>query len=300
MKNLEEGCGKLVKLCLKHNIDLGEDAMTAADVVRGLQLNSSTDRDSVEKLRDASKTLWADEGVKRAYELSILETSVKDQMNPNDAFFLNQVDVICAEGYMPTDEDMLRMRRSTSGSHSLDFEFEPEKFGQKGKKSFWTITDVGGQIHERATWYEQFNELDGLIFVLSLSDFDQMSQDSRGANKFVEDGVQLMLQVMRAETLQGVPVVVMLNKADIFKTKLLANKDVGIKKAFPNYPGDPDDVNASSAYIRDFIRSEIEAQSSVSQNFYITMATDTNMVKNVISKVILNILTQSLQNVGMI
>ena len=99
----------------------------------------------------------------------------------------------------------MNMRRSTSGAHSLDFTYDPKQFGAQGKTTAWTFTDVGGQIHERATWYEEFNDLDGLIFVLSLPDFDQTSQDNRSANKLVEDGVNLMLQVMRADNLQGVP-----------------------------------------------------------------------------------------------
>lgn len=207
-----DACQKLVKICLKNELELPPDVMSAADRIRSLNIQSPQDTESVQALKVAANNIWNNGEIKKAFKLSIIETSSKDAMNANDDYFLGQIDTVCDPAYSPSDNDLLMMRRSTSGAHSLDFTFDPVQFKMPGKLSYWTLTDVGGQIHERATWYEEFNDLDGLIFVLSLPDFDQTSQDNRSANKLVEDGVNLMLQVMRADNLQGVPVCVLLNK----------------------------------------------------------------------------------------
>jgi len=108
------------------------------------------------------------------------------------------------------------------------------------KPSDWSITDVGGQIHERTTWYEEYTDCSGVIFVMGLSDFDQQSQDKRKTNKFVEDGINLMLEVAKVETLQGVPLIIMLNKKDLFEEKVKVS-ETGICATFPEYAGDKND-----------------------------------------------------------
>ena len=245
IQNIVDACQKLVKISLKHELPLASKTMNESEVIRSTRVNSAEDDFSA--LKDAVKIIWADPQIKKAFSLSLGESSSKDAVNANDDFFLSKADKVLTPGYVPTDEDILKLRRSTSGAHSLDFKFDPKKFGkghdkgisgQKHKSSYWTLTDVGGQIHERATWYEEFADLDGLVFVLSLPDFDQKSQDNRSANKLVEDGINLMLQVMRADNLLEVPVCVLLNKFDIFVKKIAAS-DEGISAVFPEYKGNP-------------------------------------------------------------
>ncbi|GMI05931.1 hypothetical protein TrLO_g5623 [Triparma laevis f. longispina] len=299
-QNMIDACQKLVKICLKNELELPPDVMSAADRIRSLNIQSPQDTESVQALKVAANTIWNNGEIKKAFKLSIIETSSKDAMNANDDYFLGQIDTVCDPAYSPSDNDLLMMRRSTSGAHSLDFAFDPIQFKMPGKLSYWTLTDVGGQIHERATWYEEFNDLDGLIFVLSLPDFDQTSQDNRSANKLVEDGVNLMLQVMRADNLQGVPVCVLLNKKDLFIRKIAANPTVGIKEVFPEYEGKTNSHGESIQFIQNFIDQEISKETNVSKTFYVTTATDTEIVKNILGKVVENITNQNLQHAGLI
>ncbi|GMI10338.1 hypothetical protein TrRE_jg7772 [Triparma retinervis] len=304
IQNIVDACQKLVKISLKHELPLASKTMNESEVIRSTRVNSAEDDFSA--LKDAVKIIWADPQIKKAFSLSLGESSSKDAVNANDDFFLSKADKVLTPGYVPTDEDILKLRRSTSGAHSLDFKFDPKKFGkghdkgisgQKHKSSYWTLTDVGGQIHERATWYEEFADLDGLVFVLSLPDFDQKSQDNRSANKLVEDGINLMLQVMRADNLLEVPVCVLLNKFDIFVKKIAAS-DEGINAVFPEYKGNPKNAEECALYIENFIREEISKDSKVTKSFYITQATDTDMIANVISKIIDSIALQNMKRSG--
>jgi hypothetical protein len=51
-------------------------------------------------------------------------------------------------------------------------------------------------------------------------------------------------------------------------------------------------------YIESFIREEISKDSKVTKSFYITQATDTDMIANVISKIIDSIALQNMKRSG--
>jgi len=224
---------------------------------------------------------------------------------PNDVVFLDGVDRVCEAGYLPTDTDILNMRRSTDGAHTLNFTFDPKEFKEKGSTvnfqsddpSEWSITDVGGQIHERTTWYEEYTDCSGVIFVMSMADYDQQSQDKRKTNKFVEDGINLMLEVSKVETLQGVPLIIMLNKKDVFEEKI-AVADVGISKTFPEYKGDKNDARQSIAFLEQLLSDIVESGTSSSCSIYVTQATDTNMIANVLAGTLQAITKQNLREMG--
>jgi len=215
------------------------------------------------------------------------------------------MDRLCAPGYLPSDADILNMRRSTSGAHTLEFTFDPAEFAARAgnsamandKPSDWSITDVGGQIHERTTWYEEYTDCSGVIFVMGLSDFDQQSQDKRKTNKFVEDGINLMLEVAKVETLQGVPLIIMLNKKDLFEEKVRVS-ETGICATFPEYGGDKNDPKESLEFIEQLLSDIIEGGTSSESSIYVTQATDTQLIGNVLAGVLQAITKQSLKEMG--
>ena len=76
-------------------------------------------------------------------------------------YFLVKVDKILSGSYMPDNDDMLRLRRETSGSTKMEFPFNTETF---------LMVDVGGQLHERITWEaEMTSDLIGVIYMASLA-----------------------------------------------------------------------------------------------------------------------------------
>ncbi len=75
-------------------------------------------------------------------------------------YFLNNSDRIMDVKQSITDEDMLKLRRETSGAQRLPF-----KFGQNNL----TMVDVGGQIHERTTWEAEFSDVLAVIYMVSLA-----------------------------------------------------------------------------------------------------------------------------------
>ena len=73
--------------------------------------------------------------------------------------------------------DILRCRAPTTGIVETDFEFENAKF-----KMF----DVGGQRSERKKWIHCFENVTAVVFVASISEFDQSLYEDNDMNRMDE------------------------------------------------------------------------------------------------------------------
>jgi hypothetical protein len=109
---------------------------------------------------DAIRSLWRDSSVKEA-----VRRSREFQLNDSAVYYFNAIDRMASVGYMPTDQDILRSRVKTTGITETTF-----KVGELTYKLF----DVGGQRSERKKWIHCFENVTALVFLVSLSEYDQM------------------------------------------------------------------------------------------------------------------------------
>jgi guanine nucleotide-binding protein G(i) subunit alpha len=109
---------------------------------------------------DAVRGLWHDRSVKEA-----VRRSREFQLNDSAVYYFNSMDRMSSAGYMPTDQDILRSRVKTTGITETTF-----KVGELTYKLF----DVGGQRSERKKWIHCFENVTALVFLVSLSEYDQM------------------------------------------------------------------------------------------------------------------------------
>lgn len=72
-------------------------------------------------------------------------------------------------GYLPTDQDILRSRVKTTGIVENTF-----KVGE----TTYRVFDVGGQRSERKKWINCFDGVNALVFMVSLSEYDQRLYES--------------------------------------------------------------------------------------------------------------------------
>jgi len=79
--------------------------------------------------------------------------------------YFNAIDRMSAPGYLPTNQDILRSRVKTTGITETTF-----RVGELTYKLF----DVGGQRSERKKWIHCFENVTALVFLVSLSEYDQM------------------------------------------------------------------------------------------------------------------------------
>ena len=109
---------------------------------------------------DAIRGLWKDPSVREA-----VSRSREFQLNDSAVYYFNMIDRMAAPNYMPTDQDILRSRVKTTGITETTF-----KVGELTYKLF----DVGGQRSERKKWIHCFENVTALVFLVSLSEYDQM------------------------------------------------------------------------------------------------------------------------------
>lgn len=81
------------------------------------------------------------------------------------ASYFNQIDRMADPQYLPTDQDILRSRVKTTGITETMF-----RVGELTYRLF----DVGGQRSERKKWIHCFENVTALVFLVSLSEYDQM------------------------------------------------------------------------------------------------------------------------------
>eukprot|EP00834_Sanchytrium_tribonematis_P001090 NODE_23_length_42016_cov_0.755803.p28 type:complete len:140 gc:universal NODE_23_length_42016_cov_0.755803:37570-37989(+) len=132
--------------------------------------------------------------------------------------------------------------------------------------------DVGGQRSERRKWIHCFEGVTMVIFVTSLSEYDQTLLEDARVNRMVES-ISLFDSVVNSRWFSRSSMVVLLNKIDIFKEKLLISP---LRRFYPDFDGDQDPSLACK-----FILSKFTAVNRAKLKIYphVTCATDTKNIK---------------------
>jgi len=230
----------------------------------------------------AIENLWLSSGVQQAYQ-----RRNEFQLADSAAYFLCNVAKYTSENYVPSDQDILRTRVRTTGIVKIEFEY---------KSLVFHMFDVGGQRSERKKWIHCFDNVDCVLFVVAMSEYDQMLVEDRCVNR-MHESLSLFEEIVNNEFFSEMPFIVFFNKKDLFDQKVRIKS---IRVAFPTYQGGLNDVQESG----DFIVDTFISQSKVDQKRrpmypHFTTATDTDLVKHVFSCVADVILNEVLKTTGL-
>ena len=91
------------------------------------------------------------------------------------------MDRIVSREYTPTNDDILRARLKTIGA--VEHKFTIDTKGSSPRD--WLVYDVGGARTQRAVWVPYFDAVDAIIFIVSLSSFDQTLSEDPSVNRMV-------------------------------------------------------------------------------------------------------------------
>ncbi|KAF8383766.1 odr-3 [Pristionchus pacificus] len=260
--------------------------------------------------RDALLALWQDKGVKKAYEMrseyqlidsaalyvSPLHTSRSSMMRaipslslqPNEYFpfsFLDNVQRIAEPGFRPTEQDILFSRVATTGVVEVKF---------KIKELDFRVFDVGGQRSERRKWIHCFDNVESIIFITAISEYDQVLFEDESTNRMIES-MQLFNSICNSSWFLSTAMILFMNKKDLFMEKI---KRVNITTAFPDYEGGQNYEEAVNFIKQKFAELNMNPDKKTIY-MHETCATDTNQVQLVISSVIDTIIQKNLQKAGM-
>uniref|UniRef100_A0A0A1WU68 Guanine nucleotide-binding protein G(I) subunit alpha 65A n=1 Tax=Zeugodacus cucurbitae TaxID=28588 RepID=A0A0A1WU68_ZEUCU len=225
------------------------------------------------------KKLWADAGVQQSFS-----RSREYQLNDSAAYYLNLLDEISKPNYIPTLEDVLRTRVKTTGIVETQFSCKGMHF-----KMF----DVGGQRSERAKWLQYFDDVTAVIFLTSLSEYDQTLCEARGLNR-MEESMSLFRSILSTHYFRNSSIILFLNKQDILEEKIMTSHLVDY---FPEYQGPKQNAEAAKYFIREMFEAVVEKGRKVYPHF--TCATDTKNFRIVFLTVQDTIINNYLKSIGL-
>lgn len=221
---------------------------------------------------DAIRTLWMDPTIKNVAERG-------NEFNLIDCakYFLDSLDRLVADKYLPTDQDILYTRVITTGVTESEF---------VDGGVMYRVYDVGGHRSARKKWAPYFDDTNAILFVVAISSYDQYLAEDSSVNRILE-ALALFEGIVNHPLFAETSVILFLNKIDLFKEKIKKSK---IENYFPEYKP-PDEFwgeEASRQHATKFFRDKFsERNKKYERAIYIheTCSTDTKQIKAVISAV---------------
>lgn len=222
----------------------------------------------------AAIALWQDPAIKAAYK-----RSNEFQLNDSADYFLSQIERLAAADYIPSEPDILHCRARTTGITETVFTLEGNTF---------RLVDVGGQRSERKKWIHCFQDVLGLIFCVSLSEYDQKLYEDDSVNR-MHESIMLFDEICNCGWFSTTSIILFLNKADLFKAKI-AHTDLRV--CFPDYQHGCDYAKATQFLTEKF--KSLSRNKSKMIYTHITVGTDTDNIRFVFQAVREIVLRESL------
>jgi len=180
----------------------------------------------------AIKTLWSDPVFQ-----SVWEVRSEFQMPESLNYYFDKIDDLAADGYLPSDDDILRSRMRTTG-------IVVENYFINGRP--FEMYDVGGQRSERKKWIHCFEGVTAVIFVAAVSEYDQKLFEDGATNRMTE-ALTLFEEIAKNPFFSKSSLILFLNKYDLFEAKI-ASKNIRDQPDFRDYKGANGDVEAGYEY----------------------------------------------------
>uniref|UniRef100_A0A8C9VGU9 Guanine nucleotide-binding protein subunit alpha n=1 Tax=Scleropages formosus TaxID=113540 RepID=A0A8C9VGU9_SCLFO len=245
----------------------------------------------------AIKTLWADPGIQEAYDRR-REYQLSDSTKYNcfrlpstgiwkdTCHYLSDLDRIADPSYLPTQQDVLRVRIPTTGIIEYPFDLQSIIF---------RMVDVGGQRSERRKWIHCFENVTSIMFLVALSEYDQVLVESDNENR-MEESKALFRTIITYPWFQNSSVILFLNKKDLLEEKIMYSHLVDY---FPEFDGPQRDAQAAREFIlKMFVDLNPDSDKIIYSHF--TCATDTENIRFVFAAVKDTILQLNLKEYNLV
>uniref|UniRef100_A0A8C7IA21 Guanine nucleotide-binding protein subunit alpha n=2 Tax=Salmoninae TaxID=504568 RepID=A0A8C7IA21_ONCKI len=229
----------------------------------------------------AIKTLWADPGIQEAYD-----RRREYQLSDSTKYYLTDLDRISDNNYLPTQQDVLRVRIPTTGIIEYPFDLSSIIF---------RMVDVGGQRSERRKWIHCFENVTSIMFLVALSEYDQVLVESDNENR-MEESKALFRTIITYPWFQNSSVILFLNKKDLLEEKISYSHLVDY---FPEFDGPQRDAQAGREFIlKMFVDLNPDSDKIIYSHF--TCATDTENIRFVFAAVKDTILQLNLKEYNLV
>jgi hypothetical protein len=96
------------------------------------------------------------------------------------------------------------------------------------------MVDVGGQRTERRKWIHCFEHVTSILFLVALSEYDQVLAESKEKVNRMEESRALFRTILCERWFELSSVILFLNKTDIFQEKIVQSP---LSQYFPDFKG---------------------------------------------------------------
>uniref|UniRef100_A0A8B9CN00 Guanine nucleotide-binding protein subunit alpha n=1 Tax=Anser brachyrhynchus TaxID=132585 RepID=A0A8B9CN00_9AVES len=250
-----------------------EENEESAQMIRELEVDKVTVLEI--KQVEAIKNLWKDPGIQ---ELHYLTT--------RKIHYFTDIDRIAMPSFVPTQQDILRVRVPTTGIIEYPFDLE---------NIIFRMVDVGGQRSERRKWIHCFESVTSIIFLVALSEYDQVLAECDNENR-MEESKALFKTIITYPWFLNSSVILFLNKKDLLEEKIMYSDLISY---FPEYTGPKQDVKAARDFILKLYQDQNPDKEKVIYSHF-TCATDTENIRFVFAAVKDTILQLNLREFNLV
>lgn len=251
------------------------------------------------KYKAIFEQVWGDADVQKAVILG-QQTGLPDNLS----YYLEHLERLFQPNYVPTQQDIVHSRARTTGIYEIELTIQKQAI---------SLIDVGGQRSERRKWIHCFQDVTSILFLVSLSGYDQTLTEDHETNQ-MQDSMIVWESICSSPWFEHTSFILFLNKEDLFQQKVTHSN---IKRHFPDYDGEEGNAKDGLNYFkRRFLRihtkttqafhSKSAARPKMPQSQghkdvrkvypYFTTATDTEMITHVLAFVNDIILLDNLVN----
>eukprot|EP00696_Hemimastix_kukwesjijk_P015863 gnl/Hemi2/411_TR135_c0_g1_i1.p1 gnl/Hemi2/411_TR135_c0_g1~~gnl/Hemi2/411_TR135_c0_g1_i1.p1 ORF type:complete len:354 (+),score=85.71 gnl/Hemi2/411_TR135_c0_g1_i1:365-1426(+) len=199
------------------HVQMATASQRNSGVVKGVDLNKESFMTPAVAV--AITELWTDPAIR-----SVWDRRSAFQINDTAPYFFDSATRVVAPDYVPSHNDIIHARIQTHGIVDQEFSLQ----GQIVR-----LIDVGGQRPQRRKWLYCFEGVTAVIYVASLSEYDQVLAENSSINR-MKESLDLFAELVDSKWFKNSIFIVFLNKRDLFEEKI---KRVDLRGCFADYTG---------------------------------------------------------------
>lgn len=175
------------------------------------------------KIQESVQLIWKLECIQNIYHLHYIDNNSNNNgafhhyvTADNMEYFFEDAKLkqIFSPYYMPSIEDMLNLRISTTGIVQSTFQIQ-----HNFHNYLLQVFDTGGERNERKKWIHSFDNVNVIIFVSALNHFSQVLWEDERMPSLI-DSINLFEEIVNGKWFKYTQFILLLNKKDLFRKQL--------------------------------------------------------------------------------
>eukprot|EP01130_Rhizamoeba_saxonica_P012521 TRINITY_DN5281_c0_g1_i1.p1 TRINITY_DN5281_c0_g1~~TRINITY_DN5281_c0_g1_i1.p1 ORF type:complete len:355 (+),score=66.84 TRINITY_DN5281_c0_g1_i1:22-1086(+) len=272
----------LIEACEEWGYEIQGEAVDAKDNIMAIDSIEMFNEGVPDTFQHDVEVLWDNESIQQAYE----RRSELQFIDAVGTYFIpKRLEKICDNQRVPSINDIMYARSKTTGISELSFTVNNKEF---------LLVDVGGQRTERKKWIHCFDEVNGILFMIGISEYDQYLYEDDSVNR-MHEADKLFRDIITSPFFEDTGVILFLNKYDLFQDKI---KKVDMNICYEDYQGGCNEDAAKNFLQNHYKQLASETKRELFQHF--TCATDVDTIQALWKDIQKMLVLDALGNIGIV